>query len=84
MLRESIMYGGPGHLMICRLLSQNTRVVRCEFGFDITAKTGGGESCVLCSIFFQTRNYSNERPISRTIRRSGTTNGAKIELAPDI
>jgi len=83
-VRESIMYGVWTFNDLPSSLA-NTRVVRCEFGFDIYRENKGAENRgVLCSIFFQTRNYLKRKANQQNYQKERTTNGANIELAPDI
>ena len=66
-----------------KLAKQDT--VRCEFAFDIYRQNKGQENRgILCSFFFQTRNYRKTIANRQQYQESRRKGGARVELTPEV
>jgi hypothetical protein len=65
------------------LASRDT--VRCEFNFDVYRETKGIENQgILCSFFFQTRNFQKTRSNLSRYQSERRRLGGKVELTPAV
>ncbi len=85
-LRKSVMYAVWSFPDLPASLTKYD-TVRCEFGFDIYRENKGQENRgVLCSLFFQTRNFNATRTPAtlQQFQEARELKGATVELTPDI